>query len=173
MADPSVFDPIRIPVQALAALDWRPYHFAVQRYHYLVRMLHIMSLSAFFGGIALLDLRLMGWRGAVPLRSFAEHVLPWLWVTFGLAIFTGMALFIYDPVRVGTHAYFTPKLIAIALGLVNAALFHRTSDVAALAAQARPPNSARLAGGFSLLCWTAAMAFACLNTEGLPKVVLR
>ncbi len=30
MADPSLFDPIRIPVQTLAALDWRPYHFALQ-----------------------------------------------------------------------------------------------------------------------------------------------
>ena len=79
----------------------------------------------------------MGWRGAVPLRGFAEHVLPWLWVTFGIAIVTGVALF-YDQVHVGAHAYFTPKLIAIALGLVNASLFHRTSYVAALAAEARP-----------------------------------
>lgn len=173
MADPNFFDPIRIPVQTLAAMDWRPYHFALQPYHYLVRMVHILSMSAFFGGIGLLDFRLMGWRGTVPLRSFAEHVLPWLWVTFGVAIGTGVALFFYEPVRVGTHAYFTPKLIAVALGLANAALFHRTSYVVALAADARPPASARLAASVSLLCWTAAVAFACLNTEAMPKVLLR
>lgn len=173
MADPNFFDPIRIPVQTLAALDWRPYHFALQPYHYLVRMVHILSMAAFFGGIGLLDFRLMGWRGTVPLRSFAEHVLPWLWVTFGVAFVTGLALFFYEPVHAGTHAYFTPKLIAIALGLANAALFHRTSYVTALAADARLPVSARLAASFSLLCWTASIAFACLNTEAMPKLLLR
>ncbi len=173
MADPNFFDPIRIPVQTLAAADWRPFHFALQPYHYIVRLLHIVSMSAFFGGVGLLDFRLMGWRGTVPLRSFAEHVLPWLWATFAVAIVTGVTLFLYDPVRVGTHAYFTPKLIAIAFGMLNAALFHRTSYVAALATPARPPVSAQLAGAFSLLCWTAALVFACLNTEAMPKVLLR
>ncbi len=173
MADPSLFDPIRIPAHALVALDWRPYHFALQPYHYLVRTAHIVSMAAFFGGIGLLDLRLMGWRGTVPLRAFAEHVLPWLYATFALAAATGVALFLYDPVHVGSHAYWTPKLIAVALGLANAALFHRTSYVAALAAEARMPLSARTAGALSLAFWTAALVFACLDTEAAPKVLLR
>ncbi|MBV8916261.1 MAG: hypothetical protein JOZ05_24895 [Acetobacteraceae bacterium] len=173
MADPSIFDPVRIPVQTLTAADWRPYHFALQPYHYLVRMVHIITMAAFFGGIGLLDCRLMGWRGTVPLRSFAEHVLPWLWVTFGVATFTGIALFLYDPVHVGAHAYWTPKLIAIALGLANALWFHRTSYVVALDAERRLPVSARLAGAVSLACWTAALAFACMNVEGVPRVLLR
>lgn len=173
MADPSFFDTIRIPVGALVALDWRPYHFAVQPYHYLVRVAHVMSMGAFFGGIGLLDFRLMGWRGTVPLRAFAEHVLPWLWATFAVAVLTGVALFLYDPVHVGAHAFWAPKLLAIALGLVNAALFHRAGYVAALAAERRTPFSARAAGLVSLACWTAAVVFACLNTEAAPKLLLR
>jgi nitroreductase len=173
MADPSIFDPLRIPSQTLAALDWRPFHFALQPYHYLVRMTHIIAMSAFFGGIGLLDFRLMGWRGTVPLRGFADHVLPWLWVTFGIAVVTGLALFFYDPMHVGAHAYWVPKLITILLGLANAAMFHRTTYVAALAAETHVPTSARLAGAVSLACWTAAVAFACLDTEGIPKVLLR
>lgn len=173
MADPSLFDPIRIPLQALVVLDWRPYHFALQPFHYLVRLAHILSMSAFFGGIGLLDLRLMGWQGTVPLRAFAEHVLPWLWATFGVAVASGVALFLYDPVHVGAHAYWAPKLIAIALGLANAALFHRTGYVAALAAAGQIPVSARAAGALSLACWTAAVAFACLDTEAAPKLLLR
>ena len=173
MADPSLFDPIRIPVGALVALDWRPYHFALQPYHYLVRVAHVVSMGAFFGGIGLLDFRLMGWRRTVPLRAFAEHVLPWLWATFAIAVLTGVALFLYEPVHVGAHAYWAPKLLAIALGLVNAALFHRTSYVTALAAEARLPAAARAAGAFSLACWTGAVVFACLDAEGAPKVLLR
>ena len=173
MADPSFFDPIRIPVQALIALDWRPYHFALQPYHYLIRTAHILSMAAFYGGIGLLDLRLMGWRGTVPLRAFAEHVLPWLLATFGVAAASGAALFLYDPVHVGSRAYWAPKLLAVALGLANAALFHRRGYVAALAAEARMPGTARTAGALSLLLWTAALVFACLNAEAMPKVPLR
>ena len=75
MADPSIFAAIRIPTTTLIALDNRPLHFALQPYHHLVRLLHVLARAAFFGGIGLLDFRLMGWRGTVPLRSFAEHVL--------------------------------------------------------------------------------------------------
>lgn len=173
MADPSFFDPIRIPTQTLVAMDWRPYHFALQPYHYVVRTAHILSMAFFFGGIGLLDLRLMGWRGTVPLRGFAEHVLPWVYAMFGVSAATGVMLFLYDPVHTGSHAYWTPKLVAVALGLLNAGLFHRTGYVAALAAEGRMPASARIAGAFSLACWTAALIFACLNTEAMPKVLLR
>lgn len=130
-------------------------------------------MGAFFGGIGLLDFRLMGWRGTVPLKSFAEHVLPWLWVTFAIAVVTGAALFFYDPVRVGSHAYWAPKLVAVALGVLNAALFHRTGYVTALAAEARMPASTKVAGALSLACWTGAVVFACLDVEGPPKVLLR
>jgi hypothetical protein len=173
MADPSLFDALRIPAAALIAVDWRPYHFAIQPYHYIIRAAHIVSMGAFYGGIGLLDFRLMGWRGTVPLRAFAEHVLPWLWVTFGFAFATGLALFLYDPVHVGSHAFWAPKLISITLGLANAALFHRTTYVAAVATEGRMPVSARTAGVFSLLCWTAAVVFACLDSEDAPKVLLR
>ncbi len=145
----------------------------MQRYHYIVRAGHIASMAAFFGGVGLLDFRLMGWRGTVPLRAFAEHVLPWLWATFAMAVATGMMLFLYDPVHVGAHAYWSPKLIAIGLGMLNAAMFHRSSYVIALAAQGEMPASARIAGLFSLICWTAALVFACLDTEAAPKVFLR
>ncbi|HSU05583.1 MAG TPA: hypothetical protein VLI93_08420, partial [Acetobacteraceae bacterium] len=163
MADPSIFDVIRIPAPALIALDWRPYHFALQPYHYLMRAAHILSMSLFIGGIGVLDLRLMGWGGrTVTLKPFADQVLPWIRWTFAVAAVSGVALFFYDPVHAGSRAYWTPKLIVIALGLANAALFHRTSYVSALAAEARLPVSARMAGAFSLGVWMAVVALSCL-----------
>ena len=150
-----------------------PYRFATQRYHYLIRTAHILSMALFFGGIRLLDLRLVGWRGTVPLKPFAEHVLPWLYGTFVVSVATGVLLFLYDPVHAGSRAYWTPKLIAIALGLANAALYHRTGYVAVLPAEARVPTSARVAGALTLICWSAAVVFAPLNTEAMPRVILR
>jgi hypothetical protein len=177
MADPNALDFLRIPSDVLVALDWRPYHFALQPYHYLVRIAHVVSMAAFFGGIAALDLRLMGWRLTLPLRSFADHVLSWLYVTFSLAIVSGLALFLYDPVHVGSHAYFTLKLVLTALGLANAALFRRSGDLAGLAgeapASAGPSARARLVGALSLALWTGVVVCACLNVEAAPKVLLR
>ena len=71
-------------------------------WHYLVRIAHIVSVAAFYGGIGLLDFRLMGVRGTVPLKAFAQHVLPWLFATFGIAVVTGVALFFYDPLHAGS-----------------------------------------------------------------------
>src|SRR6202045_2097042 len=105
---------LRLPFALLAALDSRGVDYALQPYHHLVRLTHFLTVAAFFGGIMQLDLRLMGWRGTVSLRAFADHVLPWLYVTFGVAIVTGLALFLYDPIGVGSHGYFTPKLIFLA-----------------------------------------------------------
>jgi len=177
MADPNALDFLRIPSDALVALDWRPYHFALQPYHYLVRATHVLSMAAFFGGIAALDLRLIGWRAALPLQPIAELVLPWLFVTFGVAIVSGFALFFYDPVHVGSHAYFSLKLLLTMLGLLNAALLRRSSDFAALAAKtsssAESSARVRLAGAVSLALWTAVVICACLNVEAAPKVLLR
>jgi len=177
MADPNALDLIRIPSDVLVALDWRPYHFALQPYHYLVRLTHVVSMAAFFGGIAALDLRLMGWRVTVPLLLFADLVLPWLYVTFGIALASGIALFFYDPVHVGSHAYFSLKLLLTLLGLVNAALFRRSAYFAALAAEtpasAKPSAHVRLVGAVSLALWTAVVVCACLNVEAAPKVLLR
>jgi uncharacterized membrane protein len=164
---------LRLPFDLLAALDSRGFHYTLQPYHHLVRMLHVLTVAAFFGGIMQLDLRLMGWRATVPLRAFAEHVLPWLYALFGAAVVTGLALFFYDPIGVGSHGYFVPKLIFLALGLANAAIFHRTGYVAALASQSRLPTSARVAGAVSLATWAIVMVCASLNVEGAPKVLLR
>ena len=175
MPDPNALDFLRIPPPTLAALDWRPYHFALQPYHYLVRMTHVVSMAAFFGGIAVLDLRLLGWRGTVHLRPFAEQILPWLYGLFAVAMVTGFALFFYDPVHVGSHAYFVLKLALTVLGVVNAALFHRTGYLAGLATEGpvSPSGRARLSGAISLLLWTGVVACACLNVEAAPKVLLR
>ena len=77
MPDSHLLALIRIPYGVLTALDSRGFHYALQPYHYLVRAAHVLTMAAFFGGIGLLDLRLLGWRGTVPLKAFAAHVLPW------------------------------------------------------------------------------------------------
>ncbi len=164
---------MRIPFDVLAAIDSRWLHYALQPVHYLIRIVHLLSMAAFFGGIGLLDFRLMGWRGSILLRPFAKGVLPWLYVTFGVTATTGVLLFLYDPVAVGSHAFFVPKMIFVALGLLNAAIYHQTGYVAALASERSMPVSARVAGAVSLALWTGVIVCAALDVESVPKVYLQ
>jgi len=173
MPDSSVLDFLRVPANVLIALDNRPYHFAMQPYHYVIRATHVVAMAAFFGGIGFLDLRLIRTRSAVPLKGLADHFLPWLYAIFGITVATGVALFMYDPVHVGSHAYFTLKLVLTILGLANAAVFHRIGYAPAIVSETGMPIRARVAGTLSLTIWIAVVVCACLNVEAAPKVLLR
>jgi hypothetical protein len=173
MADPSLYDAIRIPTDVLIALDNRAYHFAAQPYHYLLRMAHIISAAAFFGGIVLFDLRLAGVSTYAKLKPFARDTLWWLYITFGLTSLTGVLLFLYDPVHAGSRAYFAPKLVMIVLGLINTLIYRLFAFRFALKEPQPTPRSAKIAGALSAFFWVAVMAFSSMNAEGVPKVLLR
>jgi hypothetical protein len=172
MADPNVFDALRIPSDVLIALDNRTYHFALQPYHFVVRLTHVLAMGLFFGGIAVFDFRLLGIKTKEQLSLFTEEIRPWLYATFGATFVTGVMLFLYDPVHVGSHAYFAPKLILMFLGLANAVMFHRTPYAHALDVQQRLPL-AKVAGAVSLALWFGVVVLASLNVEAAPKVLLR
>ena len=173
MSDPHALSFLYIPTDILVALDNRDYRFALQPFHHLVRMAHILSISAFFGAIILLDLRLVGLRPAVQLKPLSDLVMPFVYWTFGIGVATGLLLFFYDPVHVASHAYFSLKLILIALGMANAAMFNRRGFGIALAAPGAMPRHARVIGTVSLLIWAGVMICATLNVEAAPKVLLR
>jgi len=164
---------LAIPPDILAALDYRPFRFALQPVHHLVRMAHILSISLFFGTIGLLDLRLTGLRPAVSLKSLADAVMPLIYVNLLIGIVTGLMLFFYDPVHVGSHAYFSLKMILIVAGMGNAAVFNRTGFAEALRATGPMPRAARIFGAVSLAIWFGVMICASLNGEAAPKVLLR
>ncbi len=173
MADPSIFDALRLPSEVLIGLDNRIYHFAVQPFHYLIRMTHIVSAGAFFGGIVMFDLRLAGLSTRARLKGFAADTLPWLYVTFILANVSGLLLFFYDPVHAGSRAYFMPKMIMIVLGLVNTLIYRRFAFGYALREEGPTPQSARIAAALSVVFWVGVMAFSSMNAEGVPKFLLR
>ncbi len=173
MSDLHALSFISVPSDLLAALDNRSFRFAMQPVHHLVRMAHILSVSAFFGAIALFDLRLTGIRSSLSLTGLAELVLPWTHIMFAVAMVSGLLLFFYDPVHVGSHAYFSLKMILIVAGLANAAVFHRREFKAVLFGRIAAPNSIRVFGAISLAIWLGVMICANLNAEAAPKVFLR
>jgi len=173
MPDPHALSFLSIPTDILIGLDNRAYRFALQPYHHLVRMAHILSISAFFGAIVLLDLRLVGLKPALPLKGLSELVMPFIYWTFAVGVVTGALLFFYDPVHVASHAYFSLKLILVAFGIANALAFNRRGFAVALTAPGAVPRHARVVGTLSLLIWAGVMICATLNVEAAPKVLLR
>lgn len=164
---------LHLPDALLVALTSRELHFQMQPFHFLVRLVHVVAAAGFFGAIVLLDLGLVAGRAAARLRPVAELAAPWLYGSFATTLASGVLLFLYDPLRVGSHAYFTPKMALLALGLANAAAFHRAGYPRALLAAPVLPARARLAGAVSLGLWLGVMACASLNAEAVPKVLLR
>ena len=164
---------LRISPHVLSRLDSRAVHYILQPWHYLIRAAHIFASSLFFGMVTFLDIRLMGFNRSLGMRPLAENILPWIYWTFGVSIASGLMLFFYDPVHVGSHGYFTPKLLFLMLGMLNTLLYRRYYFGAAFNASGIMPASARTAGFLSLMLWFGVMFCAMLNTEAMPKVFLQ
>jgi hypothetical protein len=127
----------------------------------VVNLIHVLGVSALFGSLLLLDLRLMGlWRG-VPLASIAAPAVPMARAGFVLAAASGTCLIVTNATEYADNPFLLIKFSAIAIGLLNVALLETLPGWRAR--HTRTPTSAesnRLAvlGGVSLLCWLTAIA---------------
>ncbi|MEJ0060346.1 MAG: hypothetical protein WDM79_12565 [Terricaulis sp.] len=122
--------------------------------------LHIAAAAILFGAILLVDLRLMGFARRVVLKELAALALPWAIGGGVVAMATGLVLLMFDPIAVGVHTFFLPKMALIVLGLINALAFHR---FVRLDAAETPARSTRFAGALSLVLWTGVFLCATLN----------
>lgn len=152
----------------LSTTSFRLFVYRLEEFHALFRLTHVLAMAIFFGSILLLDLRLFGLSRDLVLRQFAPHVLPWTYVSFSLAVASGLVLFLFDPIQLASHTWFLPKLILIALGLINAAVFRRGAWDRVLAARDALPASARIAGAISASVWVAVIVCASLNASERP-----
>lgn len=156
----------------LATTPLRLWLYRLQWLHGTMRLAHVVSVSAFFGSILVLDLRLIGIRRGVPLGELARLVLPWTYAGFAVAMVSGVVLFLFDPIQTGSHTWFLPKLLLIAAALVNIAVYHPHGFALSLAAVG-PTRHGRTAGLLSLALWLAVIACATGNQVERPLVPSR
>jgi hypothetical protein len=105
-----------------------------------------------------MDLRLVGVAFAqTPLTQIQRRLFPWQMAWFALSAATGLLLFFVDPLRYYGNTFFRVKLVLLALAGLNALAFHRTifRTVGRWDEDPMSPATARLAGGASLLLWSA------------------
>jgi hypothetical protein len=90
----------------------------------IAEVFHIVMTGGFFGGIAMLDLRLLGIHRAVSVSTLMQHVLPCLWWLFGGVVLSGSLLFLFMPLEYSGNPAFQLKLLLIPLGGLNALFMH-------------------------------------------------
>lgn len=120
-----------------------------------VEIVHILGFALLLGSIAVLDLRLLGWRRAgVAAGRLAAATLPLSLAGFALALPSGLALLTTEASATGRNPVFLIKLGLIALAGLNALILHLTAWRAVDRWPDAPPPAARLAALASLLLWT-------------------
>ena len=117
--------------------------------------LHTMGLGVLVGAAVVLDLRLLGMGGRVPLAPMRD-LFRLMWIGFVINAVTGTLLFAADAVRRGTSLFFLTKLLLVACGVVTMVLIKR--DVFGPNADPmRPSTMAKRLALASLLIWSAAI----------------
>lgn len=122
---------------------------------------HVFSLAAVLGAIAVVDWRLLGFSGHDhSLSVLSRQALPFTWVGFGLAVVSGSLMFLGQAPEYAANPAFQLKLALIALAGINMLAFHALTwtSVSHWDQHAPPPLAARVAGGLSLLLWIGVVA---------------
>jgi hypothetical protein len=90
----------------------------------MAEIFHIVMTGGFFGGIAMLDLRLLGFHRAISYGLLMKHILPCLWWLFAGVVISGSILFMFMPLEYSGNPAFLTKLVLIPLGGLNALFMH-------------------------------------------------
>lgn len=121
-----------------------------------IESVHVLAAATVVGTIAIVDLRLIGYRahrrGA---RQLIIELLPFTWVAFVLALATGLLMFTSNAPMYWESKPFVAKMVALMLAGANMAVFHLTAyqKIGEWDDALPPPRPARLSGISSLGLW--------------------
>src|SRR6188768_2489342 len=109
-----------------------------------LEVLHITGIALLVGNLVLLELRVWGLAPELPLRPLARLSLTLALSGFGLLAVSGSLMFAANPGDMLANRAFVIKMGLIALGGLNAAVFHLRGGLD------HPDRTARLQTVFSL-----------------------
>jgi hypothetical protein len=120
--------------------------------------IHVLTAMFLVGAILFVDLRLLGLAAMrYPMGRFIEEVLPWAWVSFMIALISGLGMFITRASAYVGNRAFQLKLIMLVIAAINMLYFHRWSGADFAASQSHQPAfGVRLVGAISLAAWIGA-----------------
>jgi hypothetical protein len=126
----------------------------------LINLTHILGVATLFGAVLVLDLRLLGAWGRVPLGVIATPTVPVAAAGLVVAISSGVCLLAANGSEYEGNPFLPAKFAAIAAGIANVAALRRLGAWRAREVDeptGRDRAKLRLAGGLSLASWVAAI----------------
>lgn len=121
----------------------------------LVNAAHILGVALLLGAILVLDLRLLGAFGSVPLAVMGPLQLRVAAFGLGLAVLTGAWLFSTRPTDYAANPAFQIKLALLAAALVNIGLQHANTGFRRTMTGAPVTPAMRACAAASLVLWIA------------------
>ena len=119
----------------------------------VVNAAHIVAIGLLIGAIVPLDLRILGVLPPGPLAMLAPILARGAAVGLALAVFTGVWLFMVQPVEYADNRAFLIKVGLLVLATLNALWVRRGRPWADTVAQGRITPVLRVHAGVSLLLW--------------------
>ena len=126
----------------------------------VVNLTHILGVSALFGSLLVLDLRLLGFWKSIPLGAITVPTEPIARSGFAIAATSGLCLLATNATEYTGNPFLLIKFPAIAAGMANVAVVHTLPEWKAHRARDLTPRERRrlaVAGGTSLACWSIAV----------------
>ena len=124
-----------------------------------LEILHILGIVLLVGAAFLFDLRLLGFSRNLPVPDLARHVLPWSRRGLYLIVPSGLLLFSTNAVALANDPVFHIKLIMLAVGGINAGLFHRYIFSSAPGwLHGNTPRKAKAVAVCSIVVWVVVIA---------------
>jgi hypothetical protein len=124
----------------------------------VIQTFHILGILLFYGGVALVDLRVLGVvLRQRPANEVARALLPPAWVGFIVMAASGGLLFAAQAEKIYTNIFLLAKFALIGLAGMNLVAFHLTSGKAIAVCGgdgAAAPPSAKAMAAMSFLLWT-------------------
>ncbi len=130
--------------------------FALSYYSFpVLEVIHVITYGTFFGGMMMLDLRLLGVGRFISSQQTMRYILRIAWLAFALAIFSGILFFFVTPWEYPVNPIFQIKMLLIVLAGANALLMQKflLVDIAHWDMDLAPPMAVRISAFISLLLW--------------------
>ena len=136
-------------LEGFALAEWLRY----SRWVYAsVSATHLLGISLLIGSAVVLDLRLLGLGRSIDLGQFYRVVAPVSAIGLGVAIASGMLLFIVRASEYVLLELFFLKMLLVATGAAIAAWIHFGLDIEGMSRARR-----RLIASLSLLIWISVL----------------
>ena len=127
----------------------------------VVNLTHILGVATLFGSILILDLRLLGLWKHIPLAAISRPTVIMAGLGLAVAILSGSGLLATKATEYVGNPFLYIKFPAIALGLLNVWLLHRSTAWRAhrmRTLSVHEESQLRAMGGTSLVCWLTALS---------------